>query len=123
MLASAMRLLRVPCLPLTQLLPSSFLAQNCPGPADSFSPSIPLSYASSLGSLPPSCLHPLPLPLLYDSRLSLDALFLSPLSGTGISFHFVMNFVSPIPSICQAGQAGGISCGPPGREFHCPACR
>ena len=50
--ASVMRLLGVPRLPLPQLIPSYALARNRPGPADSFSPPFPLTYASSLGSLP-----------------------------------------------------------------------
>ncbi len=50
--ASVMRLLGVPRLPLAQLIPSYVLARNRPGPADSFSPPVPLTYASSLGSLP-----------------------------------------------------------------------
>ena len=51
--ASVMRLLGVPRLPLPQPAPRAALAWNCPGPADSFSPPIPLTYASSLCSLPP----------------------------------------------------------------------
>ena len=50
--ASVMRLLGVPRLPLPHLIPSYALARNRPGPADSFSPSLPHTYASSLGSLP-----------------------------------------------------------------------
>jgi hypothetical protein len=50
--ASVMRLLGVPRLPLPRIIPSHALARNRPGPADSFSPPFPLSYASSLGSLP-----------------------------------------------------------------------
>jgi hypothetical protein len=49
--ASVMRLLGVPRLPLPPFLPRAALARNRPGPADSFSPPVPLSYASSL-SLP-----------------------------------------------------------------------
>ena len=49
--ASVMRLLGVPRLPLPPFPPRASLARNCPGPADSFSPPVPLSYASSL-SLP-----------------------------------------------------------------------
>ena len=47
--ASVMRLLGVPRLPLPQLIPSYALARNRPGPADSFSPPFPLTYASSVG--------------------------------------------------------------------------
>ena len=50
--ASVMRLLGVPRLPLPHLIPSYALARNRPGPADSFSPPFPFTYASSLGSLP-----------------------------------------------------------------------
>jgi hypothetical protein len=50
--ASVMRLLGVPRLPLPQLISSYALARNRPGPADSFSPPFPLTYASSLGFLP-----------------------------------------------------------------------
>ncbi len=50
--ASVMRLLGVPGLPLPQPIPSYALARNRSGPADSFSPPFPLTYASSLGSLP-----------------------------------------------------------------------
>ena len=52
--ASVMRLLGVPRLPLPSPVPRYALAQNCPGPADSFSHPVPTSYASSLLSLPPS---------------------------------------------------------------------
>ena len=51
--ASVMRLLGVPRLPLPSPVPRYALAQNCPGPADSFSHPVPISYASSLQSLPP----------------------------------------------------------------------
>jgi hypothetical protein len=51
--ATVMRLLGVPRLPLPSFLPRTALAWNRPGPADSFSPPIPLTYASSLLSLPP----------------------------------------------------------------------
>jgi hypothetical protein len=51
--ASVIRLLGVPRLPLPQLVPSSVLARNRPDPAESFSPFVPLTYASSLGSPPP----------------------------------------------------------------------
>jgi hypothetical protein len=51
--ASVMRLLGVPRLPLPSPVPRYALAQNCPGPADSFSHPVPTSYASSLLSLPP----------------------------------------------------------------------
>jgi hypothetical protein len=54
--ASVIRILGVPRLPLLQLLPSALLARNCPGPADSFSLPVPLTYASSLSSLPPPSL-------------------------------------------------------------------
>ena len=50
--ASVMRLLGVPRLPLPPFPPRASLARNCPGPADSFSPPVPLSYASSLFSPP-----------------------------------------------------------------------
>ena len=50
--ASVMCLLGVPRLPLLPLPPRASLARNCPGPADSFSPPVPLSYASSLLSSP-----------------------------------------------------------------------
>jgi hypothetical protein len=49
--ASVMRFLGVPRLPLPPFLPRAALARNRPGPADSFSPPVPLSNASSL-SLP-----------------------------------------------------------------------
>ena len=52
--ASVMRLLGVPRLPLQQFPPRASLARNCPGPADSFSPPVPFSYASSLLSFPAS---------------------------------------------------------------------
>ncbi len=51
--ASVMHILGVSRLPLQQLLPSALLARNCPGPADSFFPPVPLTYAASLSSLPP----------------------------------------------------------------------
>ena len=51
--ATVMRLLGVPRLPLPSFLPRTAFAWNRPGPADSFSPPIPLTYASSLLSLPP----------------------------------------------------------------------
>ena len=55
--ASVMRLLGVPRLPLPPPVPRAALARNCPGPADSFSPPLPLTYASSLSfSLPSSSL-------------------------------------------------------------------
>jgi hypothetical protein len=60
--ASVMRILGVPRLPLSQLLPSALLTRSCPCQADSFSPPVPLTYASSLSSLPP--LHPLIFPVL-----------------------------------------------------------
>ena len=61
--ASVMRLLGVPRLPLPQLTPRAALAWNCPGPADSFSPPLPLTYASSLCShLPPSSVSSSPAP-------------------------------------------------------------
>jgi hypothetical protein len=61
--ASVMRLLRVPHVPLPQLIPSYALARNRPGQADFFSPPFPLTYASSLGSLPsPSSLSFSPAP-------------------------------------------------------------
>lgn len=50
--ASVMRLLGVPRLPLPPFVPHARLARNCPGPADCFSPPIPLSYASFLSSFP-----------------------------------------------------------------------
>ena len=46
--ASVMRLLGVPRLPLPPFVPRAALARNRPGPADSFHPFVPLSYASSL---------------------------------------------------------------------------
>jgi hypothetical protein len=72
--ASVMRLLGVPRLPLPQPIPSSFLARHCPGPADSFSPPIPLTYASSLGSLHPPSSSSSSIALLFDAPLFLDAL-------------------------------------------------
>jgi hypothetical protein len=51
--ASVMRLLGIPRLPSPSAVPRSLLARNCPGPADSFSPPVPLTYASILVS-PPS---------------------------------------------------------------------
>ncbi len=41
-------ILVVPRLPLPSFVPRASLARNCPGQADSFSPPVPLSYASSL---------------------------------------------------------------------------
>ena len=59
--ASVMRLLGVPRLPLPPSVSRDVLARNCPGPADSFSPPICLTYASSLAShLPPSSISPSP---------------------------------------------------------------
>jgi hypothetical protein len=55
-----MRLLGVPRLPLPELIPSSVLARNRPGPADSFSPSVPLTYAPSLPITNRRCLSPQP---------------------------------------------------------------
>ena len=52
--ASVMRLLGVPRLPVPPPVPRAVLARNCPGPADSFSPPLPLTYASSLSSPLPS---------------------------------------------------------------------
>ena len=49
--ATVMRLLGVPRLPFPSFLPRDTFAWNRPGPADSFSPPIPLTYASSLLSL------------------------------------------------------------------------
>ncbi len=71
--ASVMRLLGVPRLQLQPFSPRASLARNCPGPADSFSPPVPLSYASSLFPFPAlsqsaSSSSPLPLP---ESFLSL----------------------------------------------------
>ena len=57
-----MRLLEVPRLPFP--VPRYALAQNCPGPADSFSHPVPISYASSLQSLPLH--HLLPLTCLFS---------------------------------------------------------
>ena len=51
--ATVVRLLGVPRLPLPLFLPRADFAWNRPGPADSFSPPIPMTYASSLLSPPP----------------------------------------------------------------------
>ena len=72
--ASVMRLLGVPRLPLPQLIPSYALARNRPGPADSFSPPFPLTYASSL--------HPLLPPLSF-----VPILFLCPFRDTKLGFN------------------------------------
>ena len=52
--ATVMRLLGVPRLPLPLFLPRTAFAWNRPGPADSFSPPFPMTYASSLLSPPPT---------------------------------------------------------------------
>ena len=52
--ASVMRLLGVPLLPLPPPVPRAALARNCPEPADSFPPPLPLTYASSLSFILPS---------------------------------------------------------------------
>ena len=49
--ASVVRLLGIPRLPLQPLVPRSVLARNCPGPADSVSPPVLSSYASTLASV------------------------------------------------------------------------
>jgi hypothetical protein len=67
-----MRLLGVPRLPLPQFVPRASLTRNCPGgpgPAISFCPSVPLSYASSL-VFPPAP-SPTVSSFLLDSPLSL----------------------------------------------------
>ncbi len=89
---SVMRLLGVLRLPLPQLISSSVLARNRPGPADSFSPSVPLTYASSLGSLPsPSSLSSSYAPSLWFPSVLRCSFFSSPLSGIGLRSHLVMN--------------------------------
>ncbi len=52
--ASVMRLLEAPRLPLPPPVSRAALARSCPGPADSFSPPLPLSYAIKLLLLLPS---------------------------------------------------------------------
>ena len=84
---SPRRLPGVPRLPSPQLVSSSVLARNRPGPADSFSPSVPLTYASSLGPAPLLRIYPLPMPFLRDSSF----LFSSPLSIFGLRSHLVIN--------------------------------
>ncbi len=72
--AFVMRLLGVPRLPLPHIIPSYALARNLPGPADSFSP---LFLSPMLPPLDPSPLlrpYPIPLPLLRNSSVLLDAL-------------------------------------------------
>ena len=55
-------LLEVPRLPLPSFVPRAALARNYPDPADSFSPPIPLTYASSLSSLSPVLSQSSPVP-------------------------------------------------------------
>ncbi len=77
--ASVMRRLGIPRLPLPQLVPSSVLARNCPGPADSFSPS------------------PLPPPLDPSSLLRLYPLpnkFLCPFSVIPLCSYILSLFFS-----------------------------
>ncbi len=92
--ASVMRLQEVHCLPSPQLVPSSVFAWNCPGPADSFSPSVPLTYASFLGSLPPppSLSSSCAISPWFPSVLRC-ALYFSPLRVIGLRSHLVMNSI------------------------------
>jgi hypothetical protein len=89
--ASIMRILGVPRLPLQHPIPSAFLARSCPGPADSFSPPVPLTYASSL-SPPPITSLPSSSPAL--SPLCSSALrcspFFSSLSVIGLRSLFAI---------------------------------